>query len=112
MKKESNIKQDNECIICFYQINNNKDKIIFDCKHTYHLNCILNWKLKINKIICPICENNTDYVIIEKENNNLFINQKEYNQSNDLLNNNNIGDILKNNRTKIKKKKKECCIIL
>jgi hypothetical protein len=45
------------CSICLEDFNSEKDISILDCKHIYHMDCIIEW---INKDpSCPLCRTNS-----------------------------------------------------
>ena len=46
-----NKSEENKCSICLED--NNKNKILLDCGHYYHVLCIQKWKLRNDS--CPIC---------------------------------------------------------
>lgn len=63
---------DNECIICFDNLNK-YDFCILSCNHKYHYHCLKKWIENKNTLtkICPICENNveiTNIISIKKDN--------------------------------------------
>ena len=68
------IDKNNECIICYEQINtqNIDTKIFKNCTHNnnYHVECINNWineSIDKNRIpTCPICNNNLDVSVLYK----------------------------------------------
>jgi hypothetical protein len=44
------------CSICLDDFNSEKEVIFLDCKHIYHMECIIEW---INKdASCPLCRSN------------------------------------------------------
>ena len=44
-----------ECAICL-EDNNNLDNIIFECNHSFHYTCYIEWlKHNNNSNICPTC---------------------------------------------------------
>lgn len=53
--EKTSIFYDEECSIC-YEIIENKNKCITDCKHVFHLKCIL-LLIKNNELKCPLCRN-------------------------------------------------------
>ena len=57
-KFKDNINQINDnCIICYDDFND-KECIILDCKHKFHLSCIDKWFLNYDKNFCPLCKEN------------------------------------------------------
>ena len=56
------------CSICLDDFNSEKEVIFLDCKHIYHMECIIEW---INKdASCPLCRKN-----IQVELSKIFINK-------------------------------------
>lgn len=54
-----------ECPICFDEIYNNDEYLLFvECHHSYHLNCINQWKVKSNSCSsvykCELCQEYRD----------------------------------------------------
>ena len=48
-----NIDKNNHCSICLEDFNSEKEIVFLDCKHIYHMECIIEW---INKDpSCPLC---------------------------------------------------------
>lgn len=80
--ENNDILENNECIICFDPIDNEKIKInIFkDCDHTnnYHIKCANNWIKECTekniKPTCPVCRN--EMIIIDIQYNEQTINYK------------------------------------
>lgn len=66
----------NECIFCLNIITKN-NKIILNCKHAYHINCIL--KYQNNK--CPLCKQK--YNLIKYF--NIILKYYEYEKSNTIF---------------------------
>lgn len=90
----------NFCSICLNELDNN---VIFDCNHSFHLNCIiLNMLEGIQRNKCPLCRQEIKITNINNVNNCLLIKlQKFIKKHNDLKNTNNImqlryinGDII------------------
>lgn len=83
---------DDECIICFEQLNN--EICILNCKHRYHYDCLVKWIEKSNNIsnLCTICNKRSEIINI--------ININDSNNTNVIQDENN------------NKKKKGCCNIL
>lgn len=45
-----------ECCICFYPIDSQKDIGLLECGHTFHMECIYDWfSQKNSNYKCPIC---------------------------------------------------------
>ena len=55
----NNININNECCICLSNIDNNK--VILNCNHFFHKNCILSWM--DTRQNCPICRKDTKYIL-------------------------------------------------
>ena len=44
------------CSICLEEFNSEKEIAFLDCKHFYHMECIIKWIKK--DASCPLCRNN------------------------------------------------------
>jgi hypothetical protein len=55
----TNIDINNECVICLENMDNKK--AILNCNHAFHKQCVLEWMKLQQK--CPICRNNTKYIL-------------------------------------------------
>tara|TARA_Y100000768_G_scaffold369277_1_gene334002 strand:+ start:466 stop:915 length:450 start_codon:yes stop_codon:yes gene_type:complete len=56
-KIDDGLKVNRKCVICLEDYNQ-KDKIgILECRHVFHLNCIVEWVEK--EISCPLCRSST-----------------------------------------------------
>lgn len=53
-----------ECPMCQKEINPS-DKIILECKESFHKDCLRNWKILGKKDICPSCKERIDMSNIE-----------------------------------------------
>jgi hypothetical protein len=89
-----------ECPICMNEINTDYNKVVTNCKHTFHCICLME-NVKINGYSCPCCrtninENNEKTVNLEKENiftevyntnvSSIYTNEEIYNNNEELYN--------------------------
>ena len=82
---------DNECLICLEELDNNI--CVLSCGHKYHYDCLTNWIKKKENLsnICCLCEKRCEVIdIISHQNNINYFTKKEFNNN----------------------KKYNCCIIL
>tara|TARA_Y100001970_G_C14131053_1_gene801735 strand:- start:900 stop:1382 length:483 start_codon:yes stop_codon:yes gene_type:complete len=49
------IDKSSSCSICLEEFNSEKEIAFLDCKHMYHMDCIIEW-IK-NEVSCPLCRN-------------------------------------------------------
>lgn len=59
---ENNIDNNNLCVICHENIENENDKYSLDCGHIYHCKCIMTW-FRTGHNNCPMC-NDTNFTQI------------------------------------------------
>lgn len=48
------------CSICLEGFSKGRAKALTHCRHTFHNQCLWNWKKKNNRT-CPICRSSIDY---------------------------------------------------
>jgi len=53
IKKRTNKKIDENCVICFEKMNDKERKYILHCNHSYHKKCISRWLHE--NVTCPLC---------------------------------------------------------
>lgn len=84
-----NIDINNECVICLENMDNNK--VILNCNHAFHKNCILEWMNLQQK--CPICRNDTKYILnLNPEKNEKLIIEIKQQENRENINDNDIND--------------------
>ncbi len=52
-RKREEVDLDNECLICISEMNN-KNKVVLECCHIYHSECVINL-IKKRTRKCPLC---------------------------------------------------------
>jgi hypothetical protein len=88
-KKMSKIQEkanpdEEECIICFSELNEENRKILLRCNHKFHDTCIFDW-LSINPT-CPMCRVNFRKGVLRSilDYLNKIINERQINEQNDI----------------------------
>ena len=76
--------RDDDCAICLEPLKNNTT-ITFDCNHTFHEDCIINWAANKPIIRCPLCRKDITDEVVNKTGISRIDSNQQHSQSQEEL---------------------------
>ena len=76
------VNNNNLCVICLENLNENIKDVCHKCNVKCHIKCLYNWYEKNNKEVCPICLKTEDYYLNILKGNDIKEINKEENSGN------------------------------